>query len=194
MTSFKAKFPVLQELFAKNHRGGPLGPPPSGARVNGRLTRERSFKAELDAATFTCNSPQLPVSGDFNRRRWRESLKYRSFWLARPCSGTTMPIFMIFSPNNAAWRVEVPFWIYFRLIHIKWSKLDQNSFAQFDCHAPMPRNYWTDFHELCTIRRALVWNGAVLSFIPIRLIEGPQGAKRDQRAWVVSSALPVFSP
>ena len=31
MASFKAKFPVLQELFAKNHRGGPLGPP-SGAR------------------------------------------------------------------------------------------------------------------------------------------------------------------
>ena len=34
MASFKAKFPVLQELFAKNHRGGgPLGPLPSGARV-----------------------------------------------------------------------------------------------------------------------------------------------------------------
>ena len=32
MASFKAKFPVLQELFAKNHRGGPFGPP-SGARV-----------------------------------------------------------------------------------------------------------------------------------------------------------------
>ena len=31
MASFKAKFPVLQELFAKNHRGGgPLGPPPAG--------------------------------------------------------------------------------------------------------------------------------------------------------------------
>ena len=36
MASFKAKFPVLQELFAKNHRGGALWapPPPSGARVN----------------------------------------------------------------------------------------------------------------------------------------------------------------
>ena len=32
MASFKAKFPVLQELFAKNHRGA-FGPPPSGARV-----------------------------------------------------------------------------------------------------------------------------------------------------------------
>ena len=34
MASFKAKFPVLQELFAKNNRGGALwAPPPSGARV-----------------------------------------------------------------------------------------------------------------------------------------------------------------
>ena len=33
MASFKAKLPVLQELFAKNHRGGGFGPP-SGARVN----------------------------------------------------------------------------------------------------------------------------------------------------------------
>ena len=32
MASFKAKFPVLQELFAKNHRG-PFALPPSGARV-----------------------------------------------------------------------------------------------------------------------------------------------------------------
>ena len=35
MASFKAKFPVLQELFAKkNHRGLFDPPPPSGARVN----------------------------------------------------------------------------------------------------------------------------------------------------------------
>ena len=27
MASFKAKFPVLQELFAKNHRGGQRAPP-----------------------------------------------------------------------------------------------------------------------------------------------------------------------
>ena len=30
MVSFKAKFPVLQELFAKNHRGGALWAPPAG--------------------------------------------------------------------------------------------------------------------------------------------------------------------
>ena len=30
MASFKAKFPVLQELFAKNHRGGGLWSPPAG--------------------------------------------------------------------------------------------------------------------------------------------------------------------
>ena len=30
MASFKAKFPVLQELFAKNHRGEAFGPPERG--------------------------------------------------------------------------------------------------------------------------------------------------------------------
>ena len=30
MASFKAKFPVLQELFAKNHRGAFAPPPPAG--------------------------------------------------------------------------------------------------------------------------------------------------------------------
>ena len=39
MASFKAKFPVLQELFAKNHRGGPLPPPPSGATVKMRVCK-----------------------------------------------------------------------------------------------------------------------------------------------------------
>ena len=46
MASFKAKLPVLQELFAKNHRGGALWAPPSGARVNfepQRLTAERTI-------------------------------------------------------------------------------------------------------------------------------------------------------
>ena len=42
MASFKAKFPVLQELFAKNHRGGPLGPP-SGARVKSTVCRSSRF-------------------------------------------------------------------------------------------------------------------------------------------------------
>ena len=37
----------------------------------------------------------------------------------------------------------------------------------------MLRNYWTDFDELCTIRRALVWNGAVMNFIAIGPLEGP---------------------
>ena len=30
MASFKAKFPVLQELFAKNHRGALWALPPAG--------------------------------------------------------------------------------------------------------------------------------------------------------------------
>ena len=36
MASFKAIFPVLQELFAKNHRGALCPPPPSAARVKPR--------------------------------------------------------------------------------------------------------------------------------------------------------------
>ena len=58
-----------------------------------------------------------------------------------------------FSPNDAAWRVEVPFWIYFRLIHIKCSKLDQNRFAHFDWHAHAPkllnRFSWIMHHSTC---------------------------------------------
>ena len=42
MASFKAKFPVLQELFAKNHRGALWAP--SGARVKKR-GQDRLFSA-----------------------------------------------------------------------------------------------------------------------------------------------------
>ena len=46
MASFKAKFPVFQELFAKNHRGAKA--PPSGARVKGRShIKERSSEVML---------------------------------------------------------------------------------------------------------------------------------------------------
>ena len=48
MASFKAKFPVLQELFAKNHRAGPLAPPPSGARVE--VHKQRKIMDFLDTA------------------------------------------------------------------------------------------------------------------------------------------------
>ena len=41
MASFKAKFPVLQELFAKNHRGGPFGPPPAGRGLRCSLVSNR---------------------------------------------------------------------------------------------------------------------------------------------------------
>ena len=37
MASFKAKFPALQELFLKNHRGALCPPPPSGARVKSHM-------------------------------------------------------------------------------------------------------------------------------------------------------------
>ena len=52
MASFKAKFPVLQELFAKNHRG-PFGPPPpSGARVNRHVwhTAEENMSARVQVS------------------------------------------------------------------------------------------------------------------------------------------------
>ena len=48
MASFKAKLTVLQELFAKNHRG-PFAPPPppSGARViNDSLVEHGSGRVE----------------------------------------------------------------------------------------------------------------------------------------------------
>ena len=111
------------------------------------------LKAGLDAASFTSNSSQLSVSGDCNRRWWREGLKDRPFdwhtwhwhahltgidWHAH-APKLLNRFLWFFSANDAAWRVEVPFWIYFRLIHIKWSKLDQNSFAQFDWHAHAPK-------------------------------------------------------
>ena len=48
MASFKAKFPVLKELFAKNHRG-PLGPP-SGARVKQGFRQRRSRRPSDEAA------------------------------------------------------------------------------------------------------------------------------------------------
>ena len=51
MASFKAKFPVLQELFAKNHRGGPFGPPPAGRGIN------QGVNLYLNAnKNYNCNS------------------------------------------------------------------------------------------------------------------------------------------
>ena len=52
MASFKAKFPVLQELLAKNHRGGLWPPPPAG----------RGLKEEchlLDTKRFSQEQPHL---------------------------------------------------------------------------------------------------------------------------------------
>ena len=66
MASFKAKFPVLQELFAKNHRGGPLGPP-SGARVNGRNPENIVFFQVPRVARAPRPSPRgcAPAGGFF---------------------------------------------------------------------------------------------------------------------------------
>ena len=53
MASFKAKFPVLQELFAKNHSRGPLAPP-SGARV---ITKKKTGRIKQVRVTATVTSP-----------------------------------------------------------------------------------------------------------------------------------------
>ena len=57
MASFKAKFPALQELFAKNHRGaqGPFGPPPPagrGLKRNQRKKRERKKRTRNERQNF----------------------------------------------------------------------------------------------------------------------------------------------
>ena len=62
MASFKAKFPLLQELFAKNHRVALWAPPPpSGARVKRVL-----FNYDVDVwgvlATMICVCLPVPVS------------------------------------------------------------------------------------------------------------------------------------
>ena len=55
MASFKAIFPVLQELFAKNHRGGgPFGPPPPagrGLRAGSVTWKEACFEVNAAAGT-----------------------------------------------------------------------------------------------------------------------------------------------
>ena len=55
MASFKAIFPVLQELFAKNHRGA-LWPSPSGARINIEILLADVTKPEKSNPCFdlTC--------------------------------------------------------------------------------------------------------------------------------------------
>ena len=71
MASFKSKFPVLQELFAKNHRGGPLAPP-SGARVNIELSCLVDYGRMLLLAKsyYAGVSTYLSLCGRY-RRHWQ---------------------------------------------------------------------------------------------------------------------------
>ena len=46
MASFKEKFPVLQELFAKNHRGGPPAGRGLTSFVTSRYEREAGVNVE----------------------------------------------------------------------------------------------------------------------------------------------------
>ena len=76
MASFKAKFPVLQELFAKKTQGGPLGPPAGrglkhGLRSCNRPVRRncynicpsRYFSPCLAGGSCMSGVPQVHVSG-----------------------------------------------------------------------------------------------------------------------------------
>ena len=67
MASFKAKFPVLQELFAKKHRGALCPPPPAGRGLNvveGRVWHQFLFeRARLDILTAFVGS--VPMEGCF---------------------------------------------------------------------------------------------------------------------------------
>ena len=56
MASFKAIFPVLQELFAKNHRG-PFAPPPPAGRG---LRFEPVPCQHWECATEHCSAEALP--------------------------------------------------------------------------------------------------------------------------------------
>ena len=67
MASFKAKFPVLQELFAKNHRGGLCPPPQRGEHyhhhphsITLELPNCRAETREEGAKTLNAT---IPISG-----------------------------------------------------------------------------------------------------------------------------------
>ena len=59
MATFKAKFPVLQELFAKNHRGG-LWPPPAGRGLKGQfwnlISGHARSRSQCDLSRSCCMS------------------------------------------------------------------------------------------------------------------------------------------
>ena len=67
MASFKAKFPVLQELFAKNHRGA-LCPPPAGRGLSNEAVyfQENSLRIQFFLYIFIyelmCSCPGQVLS------------------------------------------------------------------------------------------------------------------------------------
>ena len=81
MASFKAKFPVLQELFAKNHRGGGLwAPPPAGRGLTEKCTLATLILMHFpmmlwkfhDDLMHTCGSQQKWAGGRGGRPDMRE--------------------------------------------------------------------------------------------------------------------------
>ena len=54
--------------------------------------------------------------------------------------------------------------------------------------------YWTDFHELCTIRRALVWNGAVLDFFRLDQHKWTKLVQNHQKSWLARPCSETTEP
>ena len=98
MASFKAKFPVLQELLAKKHRGwGAFGPPPQ------RFTEIAATGAVLTLARKRCFATFAGVGGVGATPSWHFQTKRRRASRKRPadCSRRVLAIGgIIFGPRS----------------------------------------------------------------------------------------------
>ena len=104
MASFKAKFPVLQELFAKNHRGGPLAPPPSGARVNIKSRDKNrffeSFSKILTSHFSIAHDDFNDIDDDLNRKICNCVMKKGLLFATQMLPGAILANYFGSSPKN----------------------------------------------------------------------------------------------
>ena len=64
MANFKAKFPVLQELFAKNHRGALWPPPPAGRGLS--IGKKGSIDHNLPIQYFTVYTANSQIDTSYH--------------------------------------------------------------------------------------------------------------------------------
>ena len=130
MASFKTKFPVLQELFAKNHRG-PLCPP-SGARVNRvrglKLTYRPSFikiangrakirKIWLDLSGMP-QLPDFPIFPDFR------VVFFSDFYFFKKCFRVTFRVLWKMWPKNKyVLQCHIPMFFFAWPFFTGWSEM-----------------------------------------------------------------------